>query len=133
MLTPLLEVKNLRVHFAQKHSVFRRSAGTVKAVDDVSFEIASGETLGLVGESGCGKSTLGRALLRLIEPTSGEVRFAGTNLLELDQVRMRAKRRDLQIVFQDPYSSLNPRMTVEQIVGEALDIHNLTPIAAARH
>ena len=104
----------------------------MKAVDDVSFEIAEGETLGLVGESGCGKSTLGRAILRLIEPTAGEVRFGGTNLLELDRVGLRAKRRELQIVFQDPFSSLNPRMTVGQIIGEALDIHGLTPTAEAR-
>jgi oligopeptide transport system ATP-binding protein len=128
----LLEVKNLRVHFSQKQSLFRRSPGTVKAVEDVSFEILPGETLGLVGESGCGKSTLGRAVLRLIEPTSGEVRFAGTNLLELSAEELRARRRDLQIVFQDPYSSLNPRMTVEQIIGEALDIHRLATSSEAR-
>lgn len=126
---PLLEVENLRVHFPQKHNLLRRSSGVVKAVEDVSFEIESGETLGLVGESGCGKSTVARAVLRLIEPTAGEVRFAGNNLLNLPQEEMRAKRRDLQIVFQDPYSSLNPRMTVEQIVGEALDIHRLAKTA----
>jgi oligopeptide transport system ATP-binding protein len=132
MSDPLLQVKNLRVHFPYRHGFFGRSSGSVKAVDDVSFEIVEGETLGLVGESGCGKSTLGRAILRLIEPSAGEVRFGGTNLLELDRVGLRAKRRELQIVFQDPYSSLNPRMTVAEIVGEALDIHRLTPESSAR-
>jgi oligopeptide transport system ATP-binding protein len=132
MMEPLLQVKNLRVHFPYRNGILRRGGGSVKAVDDVSFEIAAGETLGLVGESGCGKSTLGRAILRLIEPTAGEVRFAGTNLLELDRVTLRAKRRELQIVFQDPYSSLNPRMTVAEIIGEALDIHRLTPDNSAR-
>ena len=132
MTDPLLQVKNLRVHFPYRHGFLRRGGGSVKAVDDVSFEIFEGETLGLVGESGCGKSTLGRAILRLIEPTAGEVRFAGTNLLELDRVALRAKRRELQIVFQDPYSSLNPRMTVAEIIGEALDIHGLTPTVGAR-
>ena len=132
MIAPLLQVKNLRVHFAQRQSLFRRSAGNVKAVDDVSFEIAPGETLGLVGESGCGKSTLGRAILRLIEPTAGEVTFGGTDLLKIGRDELRAKRRELQIVFQDPYSSLNPRMTVGQIIGEALDIHRLAPNADAR-
>ena len=132
MIAPLLQVKNLRVHFAQRQGLFRRSAGTVKAVDDVSLEIAPGETLGLVGESGCGKSTLGRAILRLIEPTAGEVSFGGTDLLKLGRDELRAKRRELQIVFQDPYSSLNPRMAVGQIIGEALDIHRLAPTADAR-
>ncbi|MGZ8901294.1 MAG: ABC transporter ATP-binding protein [Limisphaerales bacterium] len=131
-MEPLLEVKNLRVHFAQRQGVFRRSSGTVKAVDDVSFEIAPGETLGLVGESGCGKSTLGRAILRLIEPTAGTVSFGGTDLLKLGREELRAKRRELQIVFQDPFSSLNPRMTVGQIIGEALEIHRLGEKGEAR-
>jgi oligopeptide/dipeptide ABC transporter ATP-binding protein len=122
---PLLEVKNVRVYFPHRHSVFSRTNSYIKAVDDVSFKIYPSETVGLVGESGCGKSTLGRAILRLIEPTSGEVKFDGTDLLALDKHELRAKRRDLQIVFQDPYSSLNPRMTVAQIVGEALEIHQL--------
>ena len=128
----LLEVKDVRVHFVQRGGFLRKGAATVKAVDGVSFEIGEGETVGLVGESGCGKSTLGRAILRLIEPTAGEVRFSGTNLLALDRRELRAKRRELQIVFQDPYSSLNPRMTVAQIIGEALDIHGLAGDGAAR-
>ena len=132
VITPLLQVKNLRVHFAQRQGFFRRSAASVKAVDDVSFEIAPGETLGLVGESGCGKSTLGRAILRLIEPTAGEVSFGGIDLLKLGRNEMRAKRRELQIVFQDPFSSLNPRMTVGQIIAEALEIHQLAENSQAR-
>lgn len=132
MTQPLLQVKNLRVHFPHRQGMFRRSVSSVKAVDDVSLDIAPGETLGLVGESGCGKSTLGRAILRLIEPTAGEVTFDGVNLLQLDASEMRAKRRDIQIVFQDPFSSLNPRMTVAQIVGEALDIHDLAPDTSSR-
>ena len=131
-MAALLEVRDVRVHFAQPRGFLRRGAATVKAVDGVSFGIGEGETVGLVGESGCGKSTLGRAILRLIEPTSGEVKFAGTNLLALDRRQLRSKRRELQIVFQDPYSSLNPRMTVAQIIGEALDIHGLAADGAAR-
>ncbi len=129
MVTPLLEVSNLRVHFPVKHSLFSRGLGgsnaMVKAVDDVSFEIAPGETVGLVGESGCGKSTLGRAVIRLLDPTSGSVRFDGVDLLALDRVKLRAMRRQFQMIFQDPFSSLNPRLAVEQIIGEALDIHRL--------
>jgi oligopeptide/dipeptide ABC transporter ATP-binding protein len=97
----------------------------VKAVDDVSFSIAPNETLGLVGESGCGKTTLGRAIVRLIPPTSGEIHFEGADLTRLDQAELRARRRRLQMIFQDPYGSLNPRMTVEDLVGEAIDIHHL--------
>jgi len=97
----------------------------VKAVDDVSFSIAPNETLGLVGESGCGKTTLGRAIVRLIRPTSGEIHFEGADLTRLDQADLRARRRRLQMIFQDPYGSLNPRMTVEALVGEAIDIHHL--------
>ena len=125
-MSALLEVKNLKVHFPLKHGWFSGVRESVKAVDDVSFAISPGETLGLVGESGCGKSTLGRAIVRLTEPTAGGVLFEGEDLAHLSGAGLRARRRQLQIIFQDPYSSLNPRMTVEQIIGEALDIHHLT-------
>jgi oligopeptide transport system ATP-binding protein len=122
---PLLDVRNLKVHFPVRHGIFKRSSAFVKAVDDVSFAIAPGETVGLVGESGCGKSTLGRAVTRLITPTSGEVFFKDENLLALAKPQLRAKRRQFQMIFQDPFSTLNPRMTVGQIISEALDIHGL--------
>src|SRR5881275_2562755 len=128
----LLDVKNLKVHFPVKHGMFSRAREFVKAVDDVSFSIAPGETLGLVGESGCGKTTLGRAIVRLIEPTAGSVRFEGEDLARMSGTALRALRRKLQMIFQDPYGSLNPRMTVENIIGEALDIHRLAPNATAR-
>src|SRR5882724_12216038 len=115
----LLEVKNLKVHFPVKHGVFSRVHAHVKAVDDVSFTIEPGETLGLVGESGCGKTTLGRAIVRLTEPTSGRVLFEGEDLATMSRSELRARRRKLQIIFQDPYGSLNPRMTIEDSVGEA--------------
>ena len=124
-MTPLLQVENLKVHFPVRHGIFGRTNAVVKAVDDVSFEIAEGETVGLVGESGCGKSTLGRAVIRLLSPTSGQVRFKGENLLTLSKDDLRARRRQFQMVFQDPFSTLNPRMTVGQIIAEALDIHEL--------
>src|SRR5262249_48701458 len=97
----------------------------VKAVEDVSFTIEPRETLGLVGESGCGKTTLGRAIVRLIRPTAGQILFAGTDLSALEHAALRTHRRQLQMIFQDPYGSLNPRMTVEDLVGEAIDIHRL--------
>ncbi len=123
---PLLEVKNLVKHFPiYKGWLLSRQVGSVKAVDGVTFTINRGETLGLVGESGCGKSTTGRLILRLIEPTSGEVWFEGNNVLSLDREQMRALRKDMQIIFQDPYASLNPRMTVGDIIGEPLHIHGL--------
>ena len=123
---PILEVRNLVKHFPLTSSgVIRRRIGDVHAVCDISFELQPGETLGLVGESGCGKSTTGRAILRLTEPTSGEVRFEGNNLVGVPRKRMRRIRRDLQVVFQDPYASLNPRMPVNDIVAEPLVIHNL--------
>jgi len=121
---PLLEVRGLTKHFVRKPGLFA-PATVVKAVDDVSFSIDEGEMLGLVGESGCGKSTTGRCILRLIEPTSGEVIFRNENVLAFSRERMRRARRDLQIVFQDPYSSLNPRMRVGDIVEEPLIIHAL--------
>ncbi|HEV2320676.1 MAG TPA: dipeptide ABC transporter ATP-binding protein [Verrucomicrobiae bacterium] len=128
----LLEVKNLKVHFPVKHGLFSRVRETVKAVDGVSFSIAPGETLGLVGESGCGKTTLGRAIVRLIEPTSGRILLEGEDITGMGGSALRARRRKFQMIFQDPYGSLNPRMTVEQIVGEALDIHNLADSKTAR-
>jgi len=128
----LLEVQNLKVHFPLKTGWLGGPRESVKAVDGVSFTIAPGETLGLVGESGCGKSTLGRAIVRLVDPTAGSVRFDGADLAQASGKELRAHRRQLQIIFQDPYSSLNPRMTVEDIVGEALDIHRLTDSKAAR-
>jgi len=121
----LLQVKNLKKHFPLRAGLFSRAVGAVKAVDGVSFEVQESETFGLVGESGCGKSTLGRVLLRLIEPSAGEVYFQGRNLFTLPGEELRRMRKDMQIIFQDPYSSLNPRMTVGSIVGEPLAIHNL--------
>ena len=128
----LLEVQNLKVHFPVKHGVLSAAHDFVKAVDDVSFNIEPGETLGLVGESGCGKTTLGRAIVRLIEPTGGKVLFEGEDLAHMDSSQLRARRRKLQIIFQDPIGSLNPRMTVDDIVGEALDIHQLAESSPAR-
>jgi oligopeptide/dipeptide ABC transporter ATP-binding protein len=128
----LLEVKNLKVYFPVKHGMFSRTREFVKAVDDVSFAIEPGETLGLVGESGCGKTTLGRAIVRLVEPTAGSVLLDGEDVAQMSGSVLRARRRKFQIIFQDPYGSLNPRMTVEQIVGEALDIHKLTDSKSAR-
>ena len=128
---PLLSVKNLRKSFPIRKGVFGRQTGAVQAVNDVSFDVARGETLGVVGESGCGKTTAGRAILRLIEPTSGELFFDGKDLRALDARGLRAIRREMQIIFQDPVSSLNPRMTVGAIVREGLTIHNLAEGSAA--
>ncbi len=112
--------------------MFTRASGSVKAVEDVSLTVAAGEAVGLVGESGCGKTTLGRAVLRLIETTGGTVRFDGEDITRLSAKELRARRRQFQMIFQDPFSSLNPRLTVGQSIGEALDIHRLTPDPAAR-
>jgi oligopeptide transport system ATP-binding protein len=125
MSEPLLRVNQLVKNFPIKGGILAREIDQVHAVDNISFELAAGETLGLVGESGCGKSTTGRCILRLIEPTSGEIWFEGRNVTEFDHRTLTALRRDIQIIFQDPYASLNPRMTVGAIVGEALTIHRL--------
>ncbi|HSX78585.1 MAG TPA: dipeptide ABC transporter ATP-binding protein [Candidatus Saccharimonadia bacterium] len=123
--TPLLEVKHLKKHFPIKGGVFSKTIGYVYAVDDINFTLEKGETLGLVGESGCGKSTTGRTILRLIEPTDGAIYFEGQDITNLDKSAMRALRREMQIIFQDPYASLNPRMTVGSIIGEPLEIHKI--------
>ena len=120
----LLKVVDLKMHFPIYRGVFQRQVGAVHAVDGVSFDVKRGETLGLVGESGCGKSTTGRAILQLYKPTAGEVIFEGTDLVGLKREEMRWMRRQMQMIFQDPYASLNPRMTVEDIVGEPLVVHN---------
>jgi len=128
---PLLSVRDLTKHFPIKKGIFGRVAGQVRAVDGVSFDVAPAETLALVGESGCGKSTTGRAILRLIEPTSGSVSFDGQNVLTLGATELRKLRRRMQIVFQDPFSSLNPRMSIGAIVREGLTIHRIAEGAAA--
>ena len=125
MAEPLLSVKNLVKHFSLKGGLFQREAARVHAVDGVSFDIAEGETLGIVGESGCGKSTTGRCVLRLTEPTYGSITFEGQDVMAMDEDKLRAVRRDMQIVFQDPFASLNPRLTVGSIISEALIIHRL--------
>jgi oligopeptide/dipeptide ABC transporter ATP-binding protein len=122
---PLLEVVNLKKHFPVKKGVLRRAAGHVYAVDDVSLTIAAGETLGLVGESGCGKSTLARSVLRLIEPTAGAIRLDGHDVTRLGKRALRPYRRQMQMIFQDPFSSLNPRMSAGAIVGEPLRVHGI--------
>ncbi|HEX7940759.1 MAG TPA: dipeptide ABC transporter ATP-binding protein [Gemmatimonadaceae bacterium] len=129
--SPLLSVRDLTKHFPIKRGIFGRMAGAVRAVDGVSFDVFPGETLALVGESGCGKSTTGRAILRLIEPTSGSVQFDGQDVLALDAAELRKLRRRMQIVFQDPFSSLNPRMSIGAIVREGLTVHHLAEGSAA--
>lgn len=123
--TPLLDVRQLKKYFPVRGGLFSKVSAWVKAVDDVSFAIRHRETFGLVGESGCGKTTVGRTILRLMEPTGGEVTFEGDNVFAMDSQTLRATRRRMQIVFQDPYGSLNPRMTVGSIVGEPLLVHKL--------
>ncbi len=121
----LLKVNALKKHFPVRGGFFRRARGFIKAVDGVDLEVQKGETLGIVGESGCGKSTLGYCILRLEEPTSGQVIFEGKDILRRDRLSMQRLRRDMQIIFQDPYSSLDPRKTIGQLVGEGFQIHGL--------
>jgi oligopeptide transport system ATP-binding protein len=125
MAEPLLRVRALVKSFASRRGFLRRHTDLVRAVDHVSFDLCAGETLGVVGESGCGKSTTGRCILRLIDPDAGDIWFEGKNVIALDRTALRALSRDMQIIFQDPYASLNPRKTVSSIVGEALIIHRL--------
>ena len=132
MIAPLLDIVDLKKHFPVRRTAFSARRGVVQAVDGVSFAIQPGETLGLVGESGCGKSTVGRMILRLIEPTSGAIRFDGEDLLALEGKALRRRRADLQLIFQDPYGSLDPRQTVEKIVGEPLAIHGIGDRAERR-
>lgn len=128
----LLEVKDFHIHFPIKGGIFGRTIDNFKAVDGVSFKLRKGMTLGLVGESGCGKTTLGRGILRLIEPTAGEVIYNGVNVTDLNKAEMRAMRSKMQVIFQDPYSSLNPRMTVGEILLEPMDLHNIGANKAER-
>lgn len=121
----LLKVENLKKYFPVRGGIFSKQIASVRAVDDVSFDVRQGETFGLVGESGCGKTTLGRCILRLIEPTEGRILFEGKNLLELSPGDLRVLRKRMAMIFQDPLSSLNPRMTVADIIGKPLDIHNI--------
>ena len=123
----LLSVENLEVHFPIKKGLLSRTAGYVYAVDGVSFTLGRGETLGIVGESGCGKTTTGLAVLRLIEPTAGNVRFGDTDITALNTSELRALKKQIQMIFQDPYSSLNPRMTVNHILRDPMEIHNVYP------
>src|SRR6266568_8717355 len=128
--TPLLQVKNLKKYFPIRGGLFSREVARVHAVDDVTFSILKGETLGLVGESGCGKSTTGRCILRLVEPTSGEITYRGEDLLRKGPAELRALRRHLQIVFQDPYSSLHPRRRVRDIIAEPMIVQGASSRAA---
>jgi oligopeptide/dipeptide ABC transporter ATP-binding protein len=130
--TPVLEVRDLKKHFPVRKGLLRGARGTVFAVDGVSFTIRAGETLGLVGESGCGKSTVGRTILRLIEPTAGSIRVSGSDITHLSKTELRPYRRQMQIIFQDPFSSLDPRMSAGDIVAEPLRVHGVVRGAAVR-
>jgi oligopeptide/dipeptide ABC transporter ATP-binding protein len=130
--TPLLEVKNLQKYFPVQGGFFGQIIGRVHAVDNISFTVRKGKTLGLVGESGCGKSTLGRTILRLTEPSGGEIIYEGKDISKISSPEMRALRKDLQIIFQDPFASLNPRMSIREILSEPFEIHGLYPDAAER-
>ena len=132
MSQALLEVRDLVKHFPVGGGLFGGQAGTVRAIDGVSFSVARGETLGLVGESGCGKTTTGRCILQLERPSSGQIVFEGTEVTSLPRDELRAMRRRMQVIFQDPYSSLNPRMTIRQMLAEPLKVHGLVPDKAAR-
>lgn len=130
--TPLLDVRGLKTYFPIRRGLLKHTVGHLKAVDDVSFQIHCGETLGLVGESGCGKSTVGRSILRLIEATEGSVNFDGVDVFSADRNLLRTMRRQMQIIFQDPVGSLNPRMTVGRIIGEPITVHRLMPRSKIR-
>ncbi|MFI5310651.1 MAG: ABC transporter ATP-binding protein [Gemmatimonadales bacterium] len=131
MAGPLLAVRNLTKHYPARPSLFGRPTGAVRAVDDVTFDVARGETLALVGESGCGKTTTGRAILRLVEPTAGDIVFDGMDVRSLDRESLRQLRRHMQVVFQDPYSSLNPRMRTGPIIREGIEVHGIARGAEA--
>ena len=131
-MTPILEVTDLKKYFPIKKGLFSRTVGHVRAVDGVSLSIGEGEVLGLVGESGCGKTTAGRCILRLIEPTSGSVKFEGREITGLPFGEMRQLRRQMQIIFQDPYSSLNPRLSIRSMLTEVLTVHGIAKGRAAR-
>jgi oligopeptide/dipeptide ABC transporter ATP-binding protein len=123
----LLTVRDLKVHFPIKKGLMSRTVGRVKAVDGISFHLDQGETLGIVGESGCGKTTTGQAVLMLTRPTAGEVEYKGRSIVDLSKSRMRALRREMQVIFQDPYSSLNPRLTVNNVLSDPLEVHGVHP------
>jgi oligopeptide/dipeptide ABC transporter ATP-binding protein len=125
MEQPILEVKGVKTHFPIKSGIFNKTTGYVKAVDGVDFKVFPGETLGIVGESGCGKSTVSRTVMRLLEPSAGEIWFNGKNLAQISKEEMRRTRKDIQLVFQDPYASLNPRKTIKQILIEPLMVHGI--------
>lgn len=131
-MTTLLEVRNLKKHYPIRKGFFSKQVGAVKAVDGITLSVEQGETLAVVGESGCGKSTTGRAILRLIEPTEGEIVFAGTDVRSLNTEQLRKFRTDMQMVFQDPYASLDPRWTVQRILEEPLRTHGSAPAGELR-